>query len=36
LRGPVEDYLRREMAAVEEEMEWLSEAYSPFRQSGDA
>jgi predicted N-acyltransferase len=36
LRGPVEDYLRREMQAVEEEMEWLSEAYSPFRQSGDA
>lgn len=36
LRGPVEDYLRREMQAVEEEMEWLSEAFSPFRQSGDA
>ncbi len=31
LRGPVEDFVRRERAAVEGEMEWLSEEYSPFR-----
>ena len=31
LRGPVEDFVRRERAAIEGEMEWLSEEYSPFR-----
>ena len=31
LRGPVEDFCRREREAVEGEMEWLSEEYSPFR-----
>ncbi len=34
LRGPVEDFVRRERAAVEGEMEWLAEEYSPFRQGG--
>lgn len=32
LRTPVEDFLERERAAVEGEMEWLAEEYSPFRQ----
>jgi predicted N-acyltransferase len=32
LRGPVEDFVRREREAVEGEMEWLAEEYSPFRQ----
>lgn len=32
LRGPVEDFVAREKAAVDGEMEWLSEEYSPFRQ----
>ena len=32
LRGPVEDFVARERAAVEGEMEWLAEEYSPFRQ----
>jgi predicted N-acyltransferase len=32
LRAPVEDYLVRERAGVEAEMEWLAEEYSPFRQ----
>ncbi len=32
LRGPVEDFLERERAAVEGEMEWLADEYSPFRQ----
>jgi predicted N-acyltransferase len=31
LRGPVEEFVRREKAAVDGEMEWLAEAYSPFR-----
>jgi predicted N-acyltransferase len=31
LRSAVEDYLVRERAAVEGEMEWLAEEYSPFR-----
>ena len=31
LRKPVEAYLERERAAVESEMEWLAEEYSPFR-----
>ncbi|HEY9235485.1 MULTISPECIES: GNAT family N-acetyltransferase [Phenylobacterium] len=34
LRGPVEDFVQRERAAVEGEMEWLAEEYSPFRQEG--
>ncbi len=32
LRGPVARYLEQERAAVEGEMEWLEEAYSPFRE----
>ncbi len=35
LRRPVEDYLARERAAVEHEIEWMAEEYSPFRQGGD-
>jgi hypothetical protein len=31
LREPVEEFLRRERAGVESEMEWLTEEYSPFR-----
>jgi predicted N-acyltransferase len=31
LRGPVEDFVARERAAVSQEMEWLAEEYSPFR-----
>ena len=34
LRGPVEDFVRRERMGVEQEMEWLSEEYSPFRKEG--
>ena len=34
LRAPVEQYLQRERAGVEAEMEWLAEEYSPFRQEG--
>jgi predicted N-acyltransferase len=34
LRGPVARYLDQERAAVEGEMEWLEEAFSPFRRSG--
>jgi predicted N-acyltransferase len=34
LRRPVEQYLERERAGVEAEMEWLAEEYSPFRQEG--
>jgi hypothetical protein len=34
LRAPVEDFLRRERAGVEADMEWLTEEYSPFRQDG--
>jgi uncharacterized protein len=34
LRAPVEDFLRRERAGVEADMEWLTEEYSPFRQGG--
>jgi predicted N-acyltransferase len=33
LRGPVEDFVRREREAVEGEMEWLAEEYSPFKES---
>ena len=32
LRGPVEDFVARAKAAVDGEMEWLAEEYSPFRQ----
>jgi len=32
LRGPVEDFVQRERAAVNDEMEWLADEYSPFRQ----
>jgi predicted N-acyltransferase len=34
LRGPVERFLEQERAAVDQEMEWLEEAFSPFRQGG--
>ena len=34
LRGPVERFLEQERAAVDEEIEWLTEEYSPFR-AGD-
>jgi predicted N-acyltransferase len=34
LRAPVEDFLQREREAVEGEMEWLADEYSPFRQEG--
>ncbi len=33
LRGPVEDFVRREREAVEGEIEWLTEEYSPFRET---
>jgi hypothetical protein len=32
LRSPVARFLDQERAATAEEMEWLEEAYSPFRQ----
>ena len=32
LRKPVEDFVARERAAVEGEMEWLTDEFSPFRQ----
>jgi predicted N-acyltransferase len=32
LRGPVARFVEQERAAVEQEMEWLEEEYSPFRQ----
>ena len=31
LRGPVEAFVTRERTGVEADMEWLAEAYSPFR-----
>lgn len=31
LRGPVEQFVRRERSGVEADMEWLAEEYSPFR-----
>ena len=34
LRGPVERFLEQERAGVEQEMEWLEDAYSPFRNEG--
>ena len=33
LRRPVEAYVERERAAVQNEMEWLAEEYSPFRRA---
>ncbi len=36
LRGPVADFLERERWAVESEMEWLEEEYSPFRQLNES
>lgn len=33
LREPVADFLERERAAVQGEMEWLADEYSPFKQS---
>ena len=32
-RGPVERFLAQERAAVDQEMEWLEEEYSPFREA---
>jgi hypothetical protein len=32
LRGPVARFVEQERAAVEQEMEWLEEEYSPFKQ----
>jgi predicted N-acyltransferase len=34
LRLPVERFVEQERAAVEHEIEWLAEAYSPFREDG--
>jgi predicted N-acyltransferase len=34
LRAPVERFLKQERAGVEADMEWLEEAYSPFRAEG--
>jgi predicted N-acyltransferase len=34
LRAPVEQFVRRERAGVESEMEWLTDEYSPFRREG--
>jgi predicted N-acyltransferase len=34
LRGPVARFVEQEREAVREEMEWLEDAYSPFRQDG--
>ncbi len=34
LRGPVERFLEQERLGVAQEMEWLAEEYSPFRQTG--
>jgi predicted N-acyltransferase len=34
LRAPVEDFLRRERAGVEADIEWLTEEYSPFKKEG--
>jgi hypothetical protein len=35
LRAPVARYLDQERAAVRQEMDWLTEEYSPFREGGD-
>jgi predicted N-acyltransferase len=34
LRGPVERFVEQEREMLQGEMEWLSEEYSPFRQTG--
>ncbi|MFN3514732.1 MAG: GNAT family N-acetyltransferase [Phenylobacterium sp.] len=34
LRAPVADFVERERAAVDGEMEWLAEEFSPFRRDG--
>jgi predicted N-acyltransferase len=34
LRAPVARFLEQERAAVQGEMDWLAEEYSPFRQVG--
>jgi predicted N-acyltransferase len=34
LRGPVARYLDQERAAVRQEMDWLTEEYSPYREGG--
>ena len=34
LRGPVARFLEQERAAVQGEMDWLAEEYSPFRKAG--
>jgi hypothetical protein len=34
LRGPVARYLDQERTAVRQEMDWLTEEYSPFREGG--
>ena len=34
LRAPVEQFVKRERAGVEADMEWLAEEYSPFRHEG--
>jgi predicted N-acyltransferase len=36
LRAPVARYLDQERAAVRQEMDWLTEEYSPFREGGAA
>jgi hypothetical protein len=33
LRGPVERFVMQERAGVEQEMEWLAEEFSPFREN---
>ena len=35
LRAPVARYLDQERTAVKQEMDWLTEEYSPYRQAGD-
>ena len=35
LRAPVARYLDQERTAVRQEMDWLTEAYSPYREGGD-
>lgn len=35
LRGPVERFVAQERQGVEQEMEWLAEEYSPFRNEDD-
>jgi predicted N-acyltransferase len=33
LRGPVARYLEQERLAVQQEMDWLAEEYSPFKEA---